>query len=299
MLQINSPHLLSGSELSVAEMYQLFELASALKQSPRQPLLQGKHLALLLDKPSLRTRFSFIVAMQDLGGFAIDSLADTRKPEDPEDQIRVLQGYCDAVLIRTHDDEDVVRMQNIAKIPVINGLSHLYHPCQILADLFTALERFKKLEGLTISYLGDANNILHSMLLMAPQLGIELRYCCPEQYQPDSQILEQAKKMSANGNIISYQSPQEAVKNSQIIYTDVWTSMGCDKKDESIFEAYQVNEELMAYADPQAIFMHCMPMLRGKEVSEDLPDQKCSVIFQQSENRLHVQKALLVGLLSD
>lgn len=298
MFNLQTAHFLTGAELNKEEICNLFTVAEELKRTPRQKHLHGKHLALLFDKPSLRTRFSFTVAMQDLGGYAIDSLSDTRKYEDPEDQIRVLQGYCDAVLVRTHDHEILQRMQKQAKIPLINGLSHLYHPCQILADLFTAFEVFQKLQGLVITYIGDANNILHSMLLMAPQLGIELRYCCPMQYQPDPEILSKAKSLTSDGKIMSFTCPKQAVLNSDVIYTDVWTSMGCESRDETLFNGYQVNEQLMESAKPHAVFMHCMPMLRGKEVSQHLPDTKCSVIFQQSENRLHVQKALLIGLLN-
>jgi ornithine carbamoyltransferase len=193
-------------------------------------------------------------------------------------------------------------MSQVSHIPIINGLSDLHHPCQILADLLTLQELFGSLQGLTLSYIGDGNNILHSLLLLAPALGVTIHYCCPETRGPDAGILATslAKVKTGTGQIRSFSEPKQAVKGAHAIYTDVWTSMGFeDKTAEHLFAGFQVNEALLAQADPQAVFMHCLPMERGKEVSETLPEHPQSVIFRQSENRLHVQKALLLHLLSN
>ena len=207
--------------------------------------------------------------------------------------MRVLNGYCDFVMIRTHEDKNLTEMASIATIPIINGLSALYHPCQILADLLTLQECFSDLEGLTLAYIGDGNNILHSLLQLAPQLGVTIHYCCPAANQPNAQILAN----SLAPFVHCFSSPEAAVANAHAVYTDVWTSMGFENQAaDDQFLGFQVNEELMAKARPEAIFMHCMPMERGKEVSVTLPDNPASMIFKQSENRLAVQKALLLFL---
>jgi ornithine carbamoyltransferase len=291
-------HLLTGEEFSPDDINSLLMLAGELKKKRKEgygsTLLKGKNLALLFEKPSLRTRFSFAVAMAELGGNVIESVGETRKKEEPEDVARVLGGYCHGVMVRTHGDDLLKRMAKTSKIPIINGLSDLHHPCQILADFLTLKERFGKLEGLRMTYIGDGNNILHSLLLLAPQLGIDLHYCCPKGCEPNDDILQRALKYS----ITPCSSPQSAAKDMCAIYTDVWASMGFEnKKDENLFKGFQVNEDLMTYARSDAVFMHCLPMARGKEVSQTLPDMPCSVIFEQSENRLHLQKALLIQLL--
>jgi len=294
-------HLLTGNELTTQDIKNLIVTAMQLKKERANNHLRkdliGKQLALLFDKPSLRTRFSFTVAMRDLGGDVIESVETTRKSETPEDQARVLSGYCHVIAMRTHSDEILNRMSVASTIPVINSLSDLHHPCQILSDLMTLHEKFGNLEGLTLTYIGDGNNILHSLLLLAPQMGIRIRYCCPKTRQPDANILATSKQklVHEKGGIQAYNAPEEAVKNSNAVYTDVWTSMGFESQiDEKLFDGYQVNSALMSHAAPNAIFMHCLPMARGKEVDNTLPDQPCSVIFQQSENRLHMQKALLL-----
>jgi ornithine carbamoyltransferase len=290
-------HFLTGEELSVDELQELLDLATQLKKNRGQQtsLLKGKHLALFFDKPSLRTRLSFTIAMHELGGHVVESLGETRKKEEPEDTASVIAGYCHAVMVRTHSDEILTRMATVSKIPIINGLSDLHHPCQILADLMTLQEHFKSLEGLKIAYIGDGNNILHSLLLLAPLLGVHVQYCCPQSCQPQGTILKRVQ-----GSVTSFSSPEAAVQGASAVYTDVWASMGFEGKvDENQFKGFQVNEQLMEKGVPGAIFMHCLPMIRGKEVSLTLPDHPSSVIFQQSENRLHVQKALLVKLMSN
>lgn len=296
-------HFLTGEELTPVEIEKLIDHAIVLKSSRLdnhlQSALSGHHLGLLFNKPSLRTRFSFAIAIRELGGDFIESIESTRKVETPEDQASVLSGYCHALMVRTHDDDVLEKMTKTSKIPIINGLSALHHPCQILADLMTMFEKFGYLNGLTLSYIGDGNNILHSFLLLAPQMGITVQYCCPPSRGPDKAILEKSlQKLGKTGKIQAFSTPTEAVKNAHVVYTDVWTSMGFENTtDEAVFESFQVNESLMQNALPNAIFMHCLPMERGKEVSETLPDSACSAIFQQSENRLHIQKALLLYLL--
>lgn len=291
-------HLITGDELSKAGINNLLSLASQFKveQGLHSDLLHGKHVAIVFEKPSLRTRFSFAVAVNQLGGQVVESVANTRKTEEPKDFIRVVQGYCAAMMIRTYDNSALVEMAQYAKIPIINGLTDLYHPCQTLADLLTLKECFKSAENLKICYIGDGNNILHSLMVMATKLGITVHYCCPPHHGPKQPVWDLIENLEL---VKAFSDPQEAVKNCHAVYADVWTSMGSEPKDEAHFDGFQVNEQLMAHALPEAVFMHCMPMERGKEVSDALPDSSRSVIFQQSENRMHVQKALLVSLLTE
>lgn len=291
-------HFLTGTELTTAEIKQILGKAKAIKQNPNcyQQMLANKSLAMIFEKPSFRTRLSFAMAIQSMGGIAIESISNTRKPETPADMARVLNGYVDFIMMRTHDHQILEEMATYSKVPVINGLSALHHPCQILADLLSLQEQFGSLEGLILTYIGDGNNILHSLMLLAPQLGLTIHYCCPESHQPNASILKQAQRMKSS-IIRGFSKPEEAVKNAHAIYTDVWTSMGFEEQENnSAFQGFQVNETLMSYARANAVFMHCMPMERGKEVSENLPDNATSIIFTQSENRMHVQKALMLFL---
>ncbi|WP_419418436.1 ornithine carbamoyltransferase [Legionella sp. D16C41] len=291
-------HLLTGLELSANDIATILKLAREVKSNPShyKEALAGKALAMIFEKPSFRTRLSFNLAIQGLGGHVVESISSTRKTEQPKDFIRVLNGYCDYVMIRTHGDSQLQEMVEYATIPIINGLSALYHPCQVLADLLSLQEYFKTLDNLTLSYIGDGNNILHSLLLMAPQVGVNINYCCPVGHEPDATILAVSKSLFPK-KIQQFTLPSAAVQNTHAVYTDVWVSMGFEGTgNESAFQGFQVNEALMAQAKPEAVFMHCMPMERGKEVSETLPDSTKSLIFIQSENRLHVQKAILLFL---
>jgi carbamoyl-phosphate synthase large subunit len=297
-MEASNRHFLTGLEFSEQEWYTILNLAAKLKQNPQDfyNSLANKNLAMIFEKPSLRTRLSFSRAMQSLGGTVVESVSNSRKAEEPRDLIRVLNGYSDFVMVRTHDDRVLEEMAAYATIPLINGLSALHHPCQVLADLLTLQEHFGNLATLNLAYIGDGNNVLHSLLLLAPQLGVNLGYCCPEQKQPNGEML--AKSLNSFPQRIKrYPTPQEAAHNAHALYTDVWTSMGFEEqRNEEHFAGFQVNEALMAFAKPEAVFMHCMPMERGKEVSVTLPDRPASLIFSQSENRLHVQKALLLFL---
>lgn len=306
MFKLKTKHFLTGEELTKSELLGLLDLADELKNARKsgdaKPVLAGKSLVMLFEKQSLRTRVSFSVAMQELGGFAIDSVASTRKKEEPEDLARVLAGYCHAIMLRTHEQSSLDRMAAKSPVPVINGLSDTHHPCQALADLLTLKQYFKTLEGLKVAYVGDGNNVLNSLMLLAPLVGIELHYACPQGFEPNSFIVRAAKKRAKEGGgaIVAHSSPTAAVKGVNAIYTDVWTSMGFEAEEadrEKAFEGYQLNEELYALAAPNAIVMHCLPMVRGKEISDAMADHENSALFRQSENRLHAQKALLIGLL--
>ena len=304
--KIESKVFLSGEELTSAEASSILQLAIKLKQTrgtrEQTQLLEGKTLALLFEKPSLRTRFSFTVAMHELGGLAIDCLSTSTKKEEPEDTVRVLAGYCHGVVLRTHEHRNLERMASKGLIPVVNGLSDTHHPCQALADLLTIQETFGKLSGVKLAYIGDGNNMLHSLLLLAPFLGMQVRYACPEGFEPNAFIVKraQARAKQGKGSIEASISPEVAVKDSDVVYTDVWTSMGFEDQSEdreSAFQGFQLNEELFSHASSNAIAMHCMPMIRGKEITDGVADHSRSVLFQQSENRLHIQKALLCALL--
>jgi ornithine carbamoyltransferase len=290
-------HLLTGNELNAQSIGSLLNLAEEMQQNPtlHADTLRGKQVAIVFEKPSLRTRLSFMTAVNALGGQAIESISQTRKTEAPKDFIRVIQGYCDAMMIRTFDDHDLQEMTDYANIPIINGLTNHYHPCQTLADLLTLKQCFGSLVGLKIAYIGDGNNILHSLLLMATKMGIQVNYSCPNTHEPNADVLAKLENPALAHAIAC---PQQAVQGCHAVYTDVWRSMGFEDINENDFYQHQVNEELMAYANENAVFMHCMPMVRGKEVSMSLPDAPCSVIFKQSENRLHVQKALLASLFT-
>ncbi len=304
--KFKSKHFLTGTELSKAELMDLLLLAESCKEQRlagfRRDDLRNKNVVLLFEKPSLRTRVSFTVAIQELGGSVLELDSIGRKKEDPEDTIRVLAGYCHAVMVRTHAHSILDRMVSKSPIPVINGLSDTHHPCQVLADLQTLMQRYRDLGGLKLAYVGDGNNMLHSLLLLAPILGVDVHYACPAGYEPSSLVVRQAKKRAkdAGRQVVAHASPVEAVKSANAVYTDVWTSMGFEQEEtdrDKVFQAYQLNEELYSHADPKAAIMHCMPMIKEKEITAALVEHENSVLFQQAENRMHAQKALLIGLL--
>ena len=306
MLKVKTKHFLTGEELDRSELLGLLDLAQELKQgrggASMPTPLAGKHLAMVFEKPSLRTRASFTVAMQELGGSVVESVSATTKKEEPEDVARVLAGYVHGIMLRTHDQSVLDRMATNSSVPVINGLSNQHHPCQALADLLTLKQAFGSLEGVKLAYIGDGNNVLHSLLLLAPFIGVHLHYSCPRGYEPSSFIVKKAKARAkeSKGTITAFAKPGDAVKGVNAIYTDVWTSMGFEEQEDErlkAFDGYQVNTELMALAAPNAIAMHCLPMVRDQEITGQVADSPASALFQQSENRLHTQKALLAGLI--
>lgn len=300
-------HFLTGNELTPLELRGLLDLAERLKNERKRGQLrndlEGKTLAMLFEKPSLRTHMSFTIAAQELGGRVVDSFSFNRKKEEPEDVGRVLAGYCHGIVLRTHEHSILERMASKVGVPLINGLSDTHHPCQILADLLTLKESFGSLSELKLAYIGDGNNILHSLLLLAPMLGVHVSYACPTGFEPDAFVVKKARLIAQEfgGAVTAASTPQTAVRKANAIYTDVWTSMGFEAEAatrEEAFRGYQVCGELYSKAAPGAIIMHCLPMVRGKEITDEMAEHQNSVLFQQSENRLHAQKALLLMLLA-
>jgi ornithine carbamoyltransferase len=264
--------------------------------------LAGKTLGMIFDKSSTRTRISFEVGIYQLGGMALFlNNRDTQvgRGEDISDTARVMSRYLDAVVIRTYSQSFVEDFARYATIPVINGLTDEQHPCQILSDLFTIKEKKGRYEGLKVAYVGDGNNVANSWIDAAAGLPIRLSLACPEKYEPEEAILERGTK-KAEGGITLYRNPADAVKDADVIYTDVWTSMGQEAEKEErkkIFRGYQVNGELLSRARKDAIVMHCLPAHRGEEITDDVIDGPHSVVIDQAENRLHVQKAVMEILI--
>jgi len=296
-------HLVSISDLSKEEIVYLLDLADRLKEERRNGIfkeyLKNRSLAMIFELPSTRTRVSFEVAMCEAGGHALYlnwNDLQLGRGEAIKDTARVMSRYVHAVMMRVRRHETVVEFANHSGIPVINGLSNLEHPCQTLADLQTIRER-KGLDAV-VAWVGDGNNVCNSLVLAASILGFELRVATPEGYEPDKQIVEKA--LSENTKIKIMHDPVEAVKGADVIYTDVWASMGqeSEKKERlRVFKPYQVNSELLSNADEDAIVLHCLPAHRGEEITDEVMDGKQSAVFDQAENRLHAQKALLIWLL--
>jgi ornithine carbamoyltransferase len=283
----------------------LLDRALELKRFPRphpKPL-DGITAALVFQKPSLRTRVSFEVALLDLGGHGVYlSPAEIQlgQREGVVDAARVLSRYVDAIVARVFLHSDVADLAASASVPVVNALSDREHPCQILADLLTLYERRGSLHGLRLAYVGDGNNVAHSLALAAPALGIELRFACPDGYEPDPVIMDEALAGGPKGAIELFRDPREAVRGADAVYTDAWYSMGQESEGDMrapIFRPYQLNRELLALAAPGAVAMHCLPAHRNQEITDDVMDGPASVVYDQAENRLHVQKALLLRLL--
>jgi ornithine carbamoyltransferase len=306
MLKLKTKHFLTGTELARQELHDLLFLAESCREQRlagfKRDDLSGKSVVLLFEKPSLRTRVSFTVSVQELGGYVmeLDSLA--RKKEDPADTIRVLAGYCHGTMVRTHAHSILESMVEHSAIPVINGLSDTHHPCQVLADLLTLMQTFKDLKGLKLAYVGDGNNMLHSLLLLAPFMGVELHYACPSGYEPSAFVVRQAQQRAKDGGgaVFAHTDPVKAIEGANAVYTDVWTSMGFEQEEtarDRIFADYALTEELYSHADKKSLIMHCMPMIRDKEIASSLVDHENSALFRQSENRMHAQKALLIGLM--
>ena len=289
--------LISIADLKSEDIQRLIASAARLKQGGRKPLLEGKILALMFEKPSLRTRVSFDVAMKQLGGDAIylsPAEVGLGQREPISDVAKVLSRYVDGIVARTFSHSSVALLAQHATVPVINGLSDEEHPCQVLSDLLTIYEKKGGLEGLTLAYVGDANNVANSLLLAASIMGIDFRMANPEGYEPKPEL----QKMAPMAQFA--QDPKIAVENADVVYTDVWTSMGQEaetEKRKTAFSSYQVNAELLALAKKDAIFMHPLPAHHGEEIAEGVLDLPQSVVFDQAENRLHMQKAILAELL--
>jgi ornithine carbamoyltransferase len=297
--------LLSSADLTPQQTSALLELAADLKAGRRRIDLGGKVLGLIFSKASTRTRVSFTVAMARLGGQTIDLLptvTQVGRGEPVADTARVLSRYCDALAIRTFAQDDLEAYAHWATIPVINALTDLEHPCQALADFLTLQEAFgSSLAGLTLAYVGDGNNVAHSLMLCGALLGVNVRIGCPEGFAPDPLVLERAGALAVKGaQITVVHDPLEAVRGAQAVYTDVWASMGQEEEQaerERAFRGWCLDEVLLSEADPRAIVLHCLPAHRGEEISAGVIEGGASRVFDQAENRLHAQQALLACLL--
>ncbi|QUL97664.1 MAG: ornithine carbamoyltransferase [Candidatus Fermentithermobacillus carboniphilus] len=305
MKNLKGKHLVWLHDWSKEEIETVLDTALKMKSDfyagiqPRP--LAGKTLAMIFSKPSTRTRVSFEVAMTQLGGHAIYlGMNDLQigRGETIADTARVISRYCDGIMIRTFHQSDVETLAKYSRVPVINGLTDLVHPCQALADLMTLREKFGRLSGLTLAYVGDGNNVCHSLMIGGAKMGMEIRAVTPPGYEPKPEItrLSQEHAEKHGGKIVITNDIDQGVKGADVIYTDVWTSMGQEKEREErlkVMRPYQVNGALMTKAGDKALFMHCLPAHRGEEVTDEVADGPQSIIFDQAENRLHVQKALL------
>jgi len=301
---------LDFADFTPLELHDLLTLAIEIKEKQKKGIaytpLAGKTLGMIFEKASTRTRVSFEVAMYQLGGHALFlSGHDTQigRGEPVCDTARTLSCYVDGVMIRTFGHESIIEFARYSTVPAINALTDLHHPCQVLADILTLWEQKGSLKGHTVTYIGDGNNMANSWLIAAPKFGINLRIATPPGYECDRRVVEQAKGLAKlhGTDLVLTHDPVEAVKNSDVIYTDVWASMGQEEEQQQRlkhFAGYQVNEELAAHAKSDYLFMHCLPAHRGEEVSADVIDGPHSVVFQEAENRLHVQKAILVALMA-
>ena len=309
-LTLRGRDLLGAADLTVDEVDLVFDTATRLKTEFREhrrhatPLLQGRTLAMLFQKPSLRTRVTFEAGMTQLGGAAIylpeDAVMGAR--EAVRDVARNLERFVDAIVARTGPHEVVLELAAQASVPVINGLTLREHPCQALADIFTIREHLGRLDGRVVTFVGDGNNVFHSLALVATGFGMEVRLAHPLGYGPDPRIVDAAtaRATQTGGRLVFGQEPADLVRGADIVYTDAWTSMGQEAETEArrdAFAAFRVDDELMDAAGPSAMAMHCLPAHRGEEITSSVMDGPRSLIFEQSENRLHVQKALLVELI--
>lgn len=303
-------HFISLQDCTSEEIIDLLDLADTLKKQNQDgishPLLKGKSLGMIFAKSSTRTRVSFEVGMYQLGGHALflsSNDIQIGRGETIADTARVMSRYLDGIMIRTFDHQDVVDLAKHGSIPIINGLTDLLHPCQALTDLMTVREQKGHLQGLKMAYLGDGNNMAHSLLIAASKTGMDITVATPQGYGCQQEFVDLARKNAASGGskIEITDDPAAAISNADVVYTDTWVSMGQEEeKAERIlkFKPYQVNSRLMQLAHPDAIFMHCLPAYRGLEVTEEVIEGPASVVFDEAENRLHAQKAILVRLLA-
>lgn len=298
---------ISIHDLTLFEFSQIMDMTREVKGRPRRfyKKLQNKILAMVFQKPSLRTRMTFEVGMLQLGGEAVYlSPSDVQMGirETPYDVAKNLERWVDAIMIRAFAHEDVIGLAKAARIPVINALTDLLHPCQAMADFFTLKEKKGDLQNLKLAYIGDGNNVCHSLLFAAAKAGSKMRVATPQGYEPKPEIVKQAEE-DARESAASFSftlDPFEAAAGADAVYTDVWTSMGQEKEREKrvkLFVPYQVNSRLMARAKQDAVFMHCLPAHRGEEVTDDVIDSSQSIVYDQAENRLHLQKVILLLLL--
>lgn len=303
--------LISIHDLEIGEVALILDVAAKLKRKQKKgephQYLKGKSLAMLFSKASTRTRTSFEVGFYQLGGHPIylsDDASQIGRGEPVKDTARVLSRFVDGIMIRTFSHESVIELAKYASIPVINGLTDLLHPCQALTDMFTIQEKMKVLKGRKMVYVGDGNNMAHSLMYACAKVGMNMVCACPKGYQPDPHVLAEAQEDAAHAGctITVEEDVMKAVKGADVLYTDTWASMGQEEEHDvrkKIFAPYQINAELLAAARPEAIVMHCLPAYRGEEITDDVIEGPQSVVFDQAENRLHVQKAIMALLMSD
>ncbi|HAJ56837.1 MAG TPA: ornithine carbamoyltransferase [Candidatus Omnitrophica bacterium] len=303
-MPVKKRDFLSISDLSVEEIHALFARTEELKKSRFLDAFKNKAVGLIFQKPSLRTRVSFQVGVWQLGGQCMSlSPAEVNigVRESIKDAARTLSRYLDLIVARVFKHREVEELGQYSLVPVINGLSDSYHPCQALADIFTVKEKRGSVNGLTLVYLGDGNNVCNSLLQITSMLGMNMKVACPKGYAPNKEVLEfaQAQGKKTGATIMVTQDPKDAVRGADVLYTDVWASMGQEReaaKRAKIFKKYQINKELMGLAKNNALVMHCLPAHRGAEITDDCLDSPNSVVFDEAENRLHVQKAIMLKL---
>jgi len=300
--------LLTGAEWSPADTRELLQRTADIKARPSRftSVLRGKHIALIFEKPSLRTRVTFEVGIQSMGGdvvFLDHTQARLGERESIPDVARNLECWVQGIVARVYEQRVLEEMAASINIPVVNALSDKFHPCQALADYFTLEEKVGSLKGFKLAYVGDGNNVCHSLLFLAARLGVNFRIATPANYAPAPDVLSDAKRVAkeTRARIELFTNPTEAVAGAQAVYTDSWTSMGFEAEEKvrrNVFKAYQVNRKLMEQAAPGAFFMHCLPAHRGAEVTDEVLDGPTSIVLKQSENRMYVQKAILHALYS-
>ena len=297
---------LTLDDITKQEMFEVFELAEKLKKNPIKSYLKGKVFCLFFEKPSTRTRVSFESGIKQLGGDTVyldKTTSQMSRGETVEDTSRVLERYVDGIIARVYSHKTLEIMSRSTDIPIINALSDLSHPCQILSDLFTIKEKFKSLKGLKLAYVGDGNNVCNSLLLGCAKVGMDISVACPKGFEPDKLMLEIAGNYAkiTKSKIVVGTEPRDLVKDSNVIYNDTFVSMGEEKETEKrlkiFLPKYQVNEKLLSLASSDVLYMHCLPAHRGQEVTSDVIDGPRSIVFDQAENRLHVQKALLAKMV--
>lgn len=299
-------NFLKLSDLSCEEITAVLDLADELKRKKKEKIehkmLKDKTLGMIFKKSSTRTRVSFEVGMYELGGNAIFLSSDNTqmgRGEPAEDTARVLSRYLDGIMIRTYEQEEVETLAKFASIPIINGLTDLCHPCQVAADLMTIREYKKELKGKKLCYIGDGNNMANSLIVGAVKTGMQISVACPGGYEPDDEVVRWAEQ---NGSLVLSDDPQKCAKDADVLYTDVWASMGMEseiKERREIFAPYQINDEIMSLAKDDAMVLHCLPAHKEEEITEKVFEEHADEIFEQSENRLHVQKAIMVMLMAD
>ena len=292
-------HLTQDLDLSQDALLRVLDLAAQVKRTPQRfaQALAGRYLSLLFEKPSLRTRMTFELAIKQLGGDAVTSVGPVGEREPVKDVARNLDRWTQCIVARVFSQDTVRELAHRSHVPVINALSDLYHPCQALADVQTIKERFGKWDGLKVAFVGDGNNVAHSLMLTAGRLGMHVAVATPKGYEPKQEVVAAAGRL---GKISLTHDPAEAVNGAHVVYTDVWASMGHEGEKDARMQAfppYRVDEALLSKARPDTVFMHCLPAKRGEETTDAVMESARSVVFDQAENRLHAQKGLLLTLL--